>query len=210
MKKSVKLPLLLLALAVFPVFSLPAAAQKHQALYEEAFKLYKHLYSDSDKAKRAETWDLIGRTFYRIYRENPRGKNAAWSLFLAAKVHEDKSRRFRSPGDAEKARRYSLELVRRYPKSSLADDSQFRAARVLERRGEKTRAYVAYRKIVREMPDGTCIPGRRKSSRSSRDTSPRRLPPPHEKPRPRKNPAPPRRTPRGEPPPSPCRRDSRP
>ena len=190
MKKSVKLPLLLLALAVFPVFSLPAAAQKHQALYEEAFKLYKHLYSDSDKAKRAETWDLIGRTFYRIYRENPRGKNAAWSLFLAAKVHEDKSRRFRSPGDAEKARRYSLELVRRYPKSSLADDSQFRAARVLERRGEKTRAYVAYRKIVREMPDGDMYPRAKKKLAQLARYKPKAAPPAARKAAPAKKPRP--------------------
>ena len=163
MKRSVKFPLLLLALAVFPVFSLPAFAErKHQALYEEAFKLYRQLDSNSGKAKNPETWDLIGRTFYRIYRENPKGENAPISLFIAAKVHETKDRRFRSPEDGEKALRYSLELVRRYPKSSLADDSQFRAGRILERRGEKTRAYVAYRKIVRDMPKGDMYPRARK------------------------------------------------
>ena len=163
MKRSVKFPLLLLAVAVFPVFSLPAFAErKHQALYEEAFKLYRQLDSNSGKAKNPETWDLIGRTFYRIYRENPKGENAPISLFIAAKVHETKDRRFRSPKDGEKALRYSLELVRRYPKSSLADDSQFRAGRILERRGEKTRAYVAYRKIVRDMPEGDMHPRARK------------------------------------------------
>ena len=163
MKRSAKFPFLLLALAVFPVFSLPAfAAKKHQALYEEAFKLYRQLDSNTEKAKNPETWDLIGRTFYRIYRESPKGENAALSLFIAAKVHETKSRRFRSPKDGEKALRYSLELVRRYPKSTLADDSQFRAGRILERRGEKTRAYVAYRKIVRDMPEGDMYPRARK------------------------------------------------
>lgn len=162
-KRSAKFPFLLLALAVFPVFSLPAvAAKKHQALYEEAFKLYRQLDSNQQKAKNPENWDLIGRTFYRIYRENPKGENAALSLFIAAKIHETKSRRFRSPRDGEKALRYSLELVRRYPKSTLADDSQFRAGRILERRGEKTRAYVAYRKIVRDMPGGDMYPRARK------------------------------------------------
>ena len=163
MKRSVKFSLLLLALAVSPVLSLPAsAAQKHQALYEEAFKLYRQLDSNPEKAKNAETWDLIGRTFYRIYRENPKGENAPISLFIAAKVHETKGLRFRSPKDGQKALAYSLELVRRYPKSSLADDAQFRAGRILERRGEKTRAYVAYRKIVRQMPRGDMYPRARK------------------------------------------------
>ena len=143
-----------LLIAFVLLFFLPHASskEKNEALYEEAYKLYRQLSSDPKKARKKETWDLVGRTFYRIYSEDPDAKVAPKSLFIAAKVHEKKASRFNSPKDRETALRYSREFVRRYPKSSMADDSQLRAGRVLEQMGKKGLAYEAYRKILREMP----------------------------------------------------------
>lgn len=136
------------------LFFLPHASsqEKNKALYEEAYKLYRQLSSDPQKASKEETWDLVGRTFYRIYSENPDAKVAPKSLFIAAKVLEKKASKFNSPEDRQTALKYSREFVRRYPKNSMADDSQLRVGRVLELMGEKGLAYEAYRKILREMP----------------------------------------------------------
>ncbi len=134
--------------------SFAADKEKNRALFEENFKLYRQLESrNSEKAKRSETWDLVGRTFYRLYSQDPEWKNAPICLFAASRVYERKSVRFKTPQDSDKALKYSREFIKRYPKDSLTDDSWLRVGKILERRGKKKEAAAAYRKIVYGMED---------------------------------------------------------
>ncbi|MDE0158639.1 MAG: N-acetylmuramoyl-L-alanine amidase [Candidatus Dadabacteria bacterium] len=133
--------------------SFATANEKNRALFEENFKLYRQLESNSEKAKRSETWDLVGSTFYRLYSQDPEWKNAPLCLFAAARVYDKKSLRFKTPEDSEKALQYSREFVKRYPKDSLADDSWLRVGRILERRGDKKGAATAYQRIVYGMEE---------------------------------------------------------
>ena len=133
--------------------SFATAQEKNRALFEENFKLYRQLESNSEKAKRSETWDLVGSTFYRLYSQDPEWKNAPLCLFAAARVYDKKSLRFKTPEDSEKALQYSREFVKRYPKDSLADDSWLRVGRILERRGDKKGAATAYQRIVYGMEE---------------------------------------------------------
>lgn len=153
MKSRIKFSPFLIACICLLVFSSATAREKNEAIYEENFKLYRQLESNSEKARKSETWDLVGNTFYRIYSQNPDWKNSPLCLFVAARVYEKKSLRFKSPGDEEKALRYSREFVKRYPGDSLTDDSWLRVGRIHERRGEKKEAAEAYRKIVHGMED---------------------------------------------------------
>jgi len=145
-------PFLIAFICLF-VFSPAGAKNKNEALYEETFKLYRQLESNSEKAQRSETWDLVGSTFYRIYSQDPEWKNSPLCLFVAARVYEKKSLRFNSPQDSKRALEYSREFAKRYPNDSLTDDSWLRAGRILERRGDKKEAAVAYQKIVYGMED---------------------------------------------------------
>ncbi|MCY4378403.1 MAG: N-acetylmuramoyl-L-alanine amidase [Candidatus Dadabacteria bacterium] len=154
MKSRIKLfPFLIIASICLLTLSFATAQEKNRALYEENFKLYRQLESNSEKAKRSETWDLVGSTFYRIYSQDPEWKNSPLCLFVAARVYEKKSLRFKSPQDSEKALQYSREFVKIYPKDSLADDSWLRVGRIHERRGEKKEAASAYQRIVYGMED---------------------------------------------------------
>lgn len=148
MKSRIKFFSFLTACICLIVFSSAAAKEKNEALYEENFKLYRQLESNSEKARRSETWDLVGSTFYRIYSQNPGWKNSPLCLFAAARIYEKKSLRFKTPQDSEKALQYSREFVKKYPNDSLADDSWLRVGRILERRGEKKEAATAYQRIV--------------------------------------------------------------
>lgn len=153
MKTRIKIfPFLIVSICLL-AFSFATAKEKNRALYEENFKLYRQLESNSKKAKRSETWDLVGSTFYRLYSQSPNWKNAPLCLFVAARVYEKKSLRFKTPRDSEKALRYSHEFIKRYPKDSLVDDSWLRVGRILERRGKKKEAATAYQRIVYGMEE---------------------------------------------------------
>ena len=153
MKSRIKFIPFLIALICLSAFSFATAREKNEAIYEENFKLYRQLESNSEKAQRPETWDLVGSTFYRIYSQNPEWKNSPLCLFVAARVYEKKSLKFNSPQDSEKALEYSREFVKRYPNDSLTDDSWLRVGRIHERRGEKKEAATAYQRIVYGMED---------------------------------------------------------
>jgi len=152
-KSRIKLFTFLIASICLLTLSFATAKEKNRALFEENFKLYRQLESNSEKAKRSETWDLVGSTFYRLYSQDPEWKNAPLCLFAAARVYDKKSLRFKTPEDSEKALQHSREFVKRYPKDSLADDSWLRVGRILERRGEKKGAATAYQRIVYGMED---------------------------------------------------------
>lgn len=153
MKNHIKFSSFLIACICLLVFSSATAREKNEAIYEENFKLYRQLESNSEKAQKSENWDLVGSTFYRIYSQDPDWKNSPLCLFVAARVYEKKSLRFKSPEDSEKALRYSREFLKRYPNDSLADDSWLRVGRIHERRGEKKEAATAYQRIVYGMED---------------------------------------------------------
>ena len=153
MKSRIKLLSFLIASACLLTLSLATAKEKNRSLYEENFKLYRQLESNSAKAKRSDTWDLVGSTFYKLYSQSPNWKNAPLCLFVAARVYEKKSLRFKTPRDSEKALRYSREFIKKYPKDSLVDDSWLRVGRILERRGKKKEAATAYQRIVYGMED---------------------------------------------------------
>ncbi len=153
MKSRIKLFSFLVASICLLALSFATAEEKNRALYEENFKLYRQLESNSEKAKRIDTWDLVGSTFYRIYSQDPKWKNAPLCLFVASRVYEKKSLRFKTQQDSEKALKYAREFVKTYPKDSLADDSWLRVGRILERRGKKKEAVTAYQRIVYGMED---------------------------------------------------------
>ena len=153
MKSRIKLfTFLITSICLLPL-SFASANEKNKALFEENFKLYRQLESNSEKAKRSDTWDLVGSTFYKLYSQDPEWKNAPLCLFAASRVYEKKSLRFKTPKDSDKALKYSREFLKRYPKDSLADDSWLRVGKILERRGKKKEAATAYQRIVYGMEE---------------------------------------------------------
>ncbi len=155
MKNLTKILHVIAVLSCLISFSEATAQGKYELLYEENFKIYLRLESDSQRERKSEDWDLVGRTFYRIYSEDPEWRNAQLSLFTASRVYEKKYLKFNSTKDAETAIRYSRELVEKYPMSNYVDDSLLREGRMLEALGEKEKASAVYRKIINEMPESS-------------------------------------------------------
>lgn len=153
MKSRIKFSPFLIAFIFLFVFFPAEAKEKNELLYEETFKLYRQLESNSKKAQKSEIWDLAGSTFYRIYSQDPEWKNAPLCLYVTARVYDKKSLRFNSPKDAEKALGYLREFVKKYPENSLTDDSWLLMGKILERMGKKKEAATAYQRIVYGMKD---------------------------------------------------------
>ena len=143
----------LIAFLFMFAISFPVTA-KAFIFFEETLKFYEQLLSDSPQARKSETWDIVGRKFYDMYLQNPGEELAPHCLFLAAQVHYDKTIRFDSPRDEEKAFQYLLEFLQRYPAGhELADNSWFLVGQIHERRGEKRLAAEAYRVVVNGISD---------------------------------------------------------
>ncbi len=143
---------LLLSIIVFVPVS--EAKDRGEFLYKEAFGLYKSLASDPEKSENIEIWNVLGEAFYSVYVSYPNSKKASNALFLAGKTYEEMGERFNSFESYDKATIYSRLFVKNYPESNLTDDAQIRVARIAERRGRNSDAYLEYKKIVNEIPKG--------------------------------------------------------
>ncbi len=146
---------------VFFIFSINTtgvlAKDKGNVLFGETLKLYKELAITPKNQQNKEIWNTLAEAFYGIHKSYPTSKKAPNALFLAGKLYEEIGDRFNSQHDYRKAIEISREFVNTYPLNNLADDAQLRIARIVEKIGTKSEAYLEYEKIVYDMPQGDMI-----------------------------------------------------
>jgi len=133
------------------------AKDRGEELFSEALTLYRSLAADPQKSKDKKIWNTIARAFYSVYQNYPSSNKAPNSLFLSGKMYEEMGEKFNSDEDYKKSVKVSREFVSTYPLNDLADDAQIRIARIVEKIGKKSEAYLEYGKIVNDLPEGDMI-----------------------------------------------------
>ena len=141
------------------------ARDRGTALFNEANQLYSDLASNPKKSKDKEIWEIIAQAFYSVYESYPNSKKAPNSLFLSGKMYEEIGNRFKSDSAYKKSIDASRRFVGTFPLSNLTDDAQIRIARIYEKLGNNTQAYVEYNKVIDDLPRGDMIKAARKGTK---------------------------------------------
>ncbi|MGI9534180.1 MAG: N-acetylmuramoyl-L-alanine amidase, partial [Thermodesulfobacteriota bacterium] len=139
------------------------AKDRGTVLFDEANQLYRDLAADPERSKDKEIWEIIAQAFFSVYESYPESKKAPNSLFLSGKMYEEIGNRFKSDSAYRKSIDVSRQFVETFPLSNLADDAQIRIARIYEKLGDNTRAYVEYNRIIEDLPQGDMINAARKN-----------------------------------------------
>ena len=135
--------LLALCAVLLCVFSAGAAAPPR---YEKAVQDMNRLEKSAKRVQR-EPWEKLSATFLSIYQTERKWKNRPSALYRSALALDRLARQASAKRDARRAVDRYLQLVRRYPRSSLADDSLYRAARL---RGEILRDGAGAQALLRQ------------------------------------------------------------
>lgn len=133
------------------------AKDRGEVLFQETLTLYRTLAANPEKSKQKQIWDTIAKAFYSVYENYPNSNKAPNSLFLSGKMYEEMGERFDSKDDYQESIKVSREFVTTYPLNDLADDAQIRVARIVEKIGKKSEAYLEYQKILDDLPEGDMI-----------------------------------------------------
>ena len=120
---------ILLALCFAFVSAVPAAAGPNPAKYDKAIRDMGQLQKSKKRLQR-EPWEKLAETFLTVYRVEKKWKERSAALFRSAEALDHLARCASNAKDARRSVDRYLQLVRLYPKSSLADDSLYRAARL--------------------------------------------------------------------------------
>ena len=120
---------ILLALCFAFVSAAPAAAGPNPAKYDKAIRDMGQLQKSKKRLQR-EPWEKLAETFLTVYRVEKKWKERSAALFRSAEALDHLARCASNAKDARRSVDRYLQLVRLYPKSSLADDSLYRAARL--------------------------------------------------------------------------------
>ena len=107
----------------------PAAAGPNPAKYDKAIRDMGQLQKSKKRLQR-EPWEKLAETFLTVYRVEKKWKERSAALFRSAEALDHLARCASNAKDARRSVDRYLQLVRLYPKSSLADDSLYRAARL--------------------------------------------------------------------------------
>ncbi len=120
----------LLTLCAVFVCGLPAEAADPPR-YEKAVQDMNRLEKSKKRLQR-EPWEKLSDTFYSVYQSEKKWKNRPSALYRSALALDRLARCASNKKDARRAVGRYLQLVRQYSRSSLADDSLYRAARLTD------------------------------------------------------------------------------
>ncbi|MDT8420555.1 MAG: N-acetylmuramoyl-L-alanine amidase [Desulfuromonadales bacterium] len=142
---------LLLAIFLIGTPEADAAPDSYQQIRAD----YQSLVKSSQRQRQRTNWEKIIKRLDRFIRQHPDYENSENVYFLKAKTWHGLAYASGATADARKARDAYLLVADRYPASSLADDSLFRAADLSEELlSEFPAAYDAYRRVVEDYPSG--------------------------------------------------------
>jgi N-acetylmuramoyl-L-alanine amidase len=141
-----------LAAALIVSLSLPVFAGVEQR-FAEAKADAARLKRDGARAKFRHNWERVIERFEQIAKT--RDARAPDALFNAARLYEDLSRVSRAREDVQAAVAAYERLAERHPRSRLADDALYAAARMrLERRGDTAGARADLERLLAEQSAG--------------------------------------------------------
>ncbi len=137
------------------------AAQKPdsvQTAYAEAAADWRALLRDEKRGAFRDPWLQLEKRFLAMAGRDPRGDTGAKAQFQASRCREELAKRSHLTGDWRQAANYYLDLGKKYPKHSLADDGLFQAAFIAAKRLDKQEeARSIARTILEKYPKGDMV-----------------------------------------------------
>jgi len=128
-----------------------AIAEKYSALRHD----YQQLIKSSQLQRQRTNWEKLIKRFDHHIAQYPHDENMEKALFLLARTWDGLSKASGSRPDARKAIDHYIDMVDRFPQSSLADDALFLAGQASEYRlKDKAAAYSHYQRLVAQVPAG--------------------------------------------------------
>lgn len=145
----------ILLFLILLIFLSPITAQGGVAEeYSKARKAY-HSLMESGKAKGyRHNWMNVIDRFQVVYKKGRGTPYAPKALYMIGRLYTELFNYSHNKADLKRAIDFYRLLVAAYSSSSLADDAQFHIGEILERLGEKRKAYREYQKVVDLFPKG--------------------------------------------------------
>jgi N-acetylmuramoyl-L-alanine amidase len=123
--------------------------------YKAAKDFYYQLERDPEVRSQRGRWLEGVRNFRRLYLANQQASIAPSCLYMMARMYQRMYQLFSLPIDRDEALGYFDQLVKRFPRSNLADDALFTMAEIEEKTGKDPgRAADLYQKILDTYPHG--------------------------------------------------------
>jgi N-acetylmuramoyl-L-alanine amidase len=150
------------ALAALIALAAPAAAQREGSVYKQAKSDYYWLVKHQDAKSVFQNWQTLADRFARIYTTDPQGPYAAGSLYWMGRIHAGAWEQFHQEREFNEAVDVYRRLIKHFPKSNLADDSQYLIAELFREKEELKQAYLEYLRVTVNHPQGDMVPKAKK------------------------------------------------
>jgi len=146
---------LVLTIAVL-VWVVPGAhAAKTVPLYRSAQKSYKTLMASPAKKKYRDNWFQVINKFEKVVKKAPKSPDAPRAFFSIGMLYSDLYNHSLLRDDLEKSLEAYRNVAKKYPRSSLSDDSLYEIGEIYRTKlGDKQSAYQAYAQIISQFPKG--------------------------------------------------------
>lgn len=134
---------------------LPPAVRADPASYGKAKETMARLERIPSQRQKREPWEKLAASFLRIYQTEKTWNNRPAALFRSARALDRLSRYAASRKDARRSVERYLELAQAHPRSVLADDALYNAARLRgEILGDREGARELLRRQIKDCPSG--------------------------------------------------------
>lgn len=133
----------------------PTAVRADPASYGKAKETMARLERIPSQRQQREPWERLAASFLRIYQTEKRWNNRPAALFRSARALDRLSRYAASRKNARRAVDRYLDLARAHPRSVLADDALYNAARLRgDILGDREGARELLRRQIKAYPSG--------------------------------------------------------
>jgi N-acetylmuramoyl-L-alanine amidase len=150
--------LIVLVAFVAGVLSAPGAATAADQL-KKAKECTRQLYASPKRMKYRSEWLRCIRLYEGYCSRHPKGSQIDEAVFSIGKLYEDMYGKSRVSADLDAAMARFRQVVKEFPKSSLADDAQYQLGEIyLKYQKDQERAYVEFFKVVMDFPSGDMKP----------------------------------------------------
>ena len=127
--------------------------------YENAAQNYHRLFRPTEYRKREDNWLKVIRTFQSIFKNHPKHRKAAPSLYNIGNLYRGLFRWNAKSIYLDRSNIAFRTLVQKYPNSRLSDDAQFLLAENYEILKKDTNlAYFEYQKLITLFPNHPMAP----------------------------------------------------
>jgi N-acetylmuramoyl-L-alanine amidase len=149
---------ILAVLLLTGAFGAPAAQAAADQL-KQAKECSCELLASAKRMKYRSEWQRCIRLYETYYRRHPKGSQADEAIFSLGRLYEGLYGKSYLAADLDTAIGKFRQVVRKFPKSALADDAQYRLGEIcLKYQQDPERAYVEFFKVVMDFPSGDMKP----------------------------------------------------